>query len=94
MNRTARIGIIGDFDSSKTSHLATNDALHHAAEHLSIEVDISWLPTPSLLTVKGEQRLQQFNGLLAAPGGAYQSLDGALRGIQLARQFTRTFLGT
>ena len=48
MNRTIRIGIIGDFDPKSPYHRATNDALSHAARAVSLSLDCSWLPTPSL----------------------------------------------
>ena len=94
MTETVNIGIIGDYDQSRPSQLAINDALYHAANHLSTKVNITWIPTPSLLTSEGQERLEQSAGLWAAPGGAYQSLDGALRGIQFARELNRPFLGT
>jgi CTP synthase (UTP-ammonia lyase) len=94
MNQTVSIGIIGDYDPNRSAHPATNDALHHAADHLSVRVNIAWLPTPSILTRKGQQRLEQFDGLWASAGSPYQSMDGALQGIQLAREMDRPFFGT
>ena len=94
MSKTANIGIIGDFDQSRPSHQATNDAINHAANHLSIRVNITWLPTQSLLKTENFRGLEQFAGLWAAPGSPYQSLCGALRGIQFARETNHPFLGT
>ena len=94
MNLTVSIGIIGDFDENRVSHVATNEAIYHAANYLSTSVDIVWLPTQSLPTLEGQKRLGQFNGLWAAPGSPYQSLQGALRGIQYAREKNYPFTGT
>ncbi len=94
MVNTVNVGIIGDADQSHPAHQVTNSALNHAAKHLSTGVNISWIPTKSLLTSEGQQRLKQFAGILAAPGGAYQSPDGAVTGIQFARELNRPFLGT
>jgi CTP synthase (UTP-ammonia lyase) len=94
MNETISIGIIGDYDPNRYAHPATNDALHHAANHLSVRVNIAWLPTPSILTKKGQQRLEKFDAIWASAGSPYQSMDGALRGIQLAREMHRPFFGT
>lgn len=38
--RPIRIGIIGNFDAAKTSLIATNYALAHAAEQLSLNTNI------------------------------------------------------
>ena len=94
MVSTVTVGIIGDADESHPAHKVTDSALNHAAKHLSIEANISWIPTKSLLTPEGQQRLKQFDGVLAAPGGAYQSPDGAVSGIQFAREQNYPFLGT
>ncbi len=94
MNQTVSVGIIGDFAADIPSHQATNEAIKHAAKHLSASVSVSWLPTPAPLTEEGQQRLEQFDGLWAAPGRPYKSLDGALRAIQFARKTGRPFIGT
>jgi hypothetical protein len=39
MNDLLRVGIIGDFDPHLRYHLATNEALSHAAHTLSLRVD-------------------------------------------------------
>jgi CTP synthase (UTP-ammonia lyase) len=92
--KTVSIGIIGDFDRTKTSHPATNNALRHAADHLGVRVSIAWIPTPSLLAEEGLGRLEQFDGLWASSGSPYQSAEGALRGIRRARELGRPFIGT
>ena len=94
MGETVNIGIIGDFDPSNPSHRATNDALYHAANHLSVRVNIVWLPTPSFLTEPGQQRLEEFDAVWAGSGSPYQSMEGALSGIQLAREMKKPFIGT
>lgn len=96
MSQPLRIGIIGDFKPGNSSHIATNAALKHAANALSLEVDCSWLPTPfldeKLSTLEIE--LKPYDGLWCAPGSPYQSMAGALRGIQYAREHDRSFVGT
>jgi CTP synthase (UTP-ammonia lyase) len=91
---TIRIGVLGDFDPNKYSHPTTNDAIHHAAKHLSIEAHISWISTPSLLTDPGQKSLAQFDGLWASSGSPYQSMSGMIKGIQTARLLDRPFVGT
>jgi CTP synthase (UTP-ammonia lyase) len=88
------IGIIGDFDQEKPSHIVTKDALQHAADYLSTRINTNWLPTPSIVTEQGYEGLKLFDGLWAAPGSPYQSTDGAFQGIQFAREQNIPFLGT
>jgi CTP synthase (UTP-ammonia lyase) len=92
--KTINIGIIGDYDVNKVSHAATNTAITHAAKQLSLATNVVWLPTPTLLTEEGQQKLTLFDAIWASPGSPYQSLEGALIGIKLARESQRPFIGT
>ena len=84
LNRTLRIGIIGDSDERHPSHVATNEALSHAAGALSVAVDCSWLPTQSLDDGSSDALLRRFDALWCAPGSPYKSMAGALNAIRFA----------
>lgn len=94
MNRSLKVGIIGDFDPHNRTHLATNDALTHAAKTLAAPIDTTWLPTPSLDNEFSQTTLQQFDALWCAPASPYQSMNGALRAIRFAREQNWPFSGT
>src|SRR4026208_472371 len=63
-----RIVIVGEFDPGLPSHRATNDALNHAADYLSVVVEHSWLPSSALAENRSADALQGCEGLWAAPG--------------------------
>jgi CTP synthase (UTP-ammonia lyase) len=89
------IGIIGDFQPSYPSHLATNEALEHSARALSLDLDYAWLPTGSLEDIAANAvRLRQYDGLWCAPGSPYNSMTGALEAIRFAREHNVPFVGT
>ncbi len=89
MTNTIEIGIIGDYDRSNPTHVATNEGIGHAAELLpSLTVKVIWLPTDQ------RHRFDDFHGLICSPGSPYKSLEGALGGIQCARENAIPFLGT
>ncbi len=94
MSETLNIGIIGDFSKSYPSHPATSGALRHAAGYLSVNLNIAWLPTDSLLEHDAIQKLSAFSGLWAAPGSPYKSMEGAIAGIKFARESNVPFIGT
>ena len=94
MDNPLRVGIIGDFAPQRRSHLATNEALGHAAHALSLTVDPAWLPTESLDHADCEATLKQFDVLWCAPASPYKSMRGALKAIQWAREKDWPFLGT
>lgn len=88
-----QIGIIGDFDAKRPSHLATNNALIHAAELTSGDFEICWLPTRKLETDESCTALQSYSGLWGAPGDHDSSL-GMINAIRAAREQNIPYLGT
>jgi CTP synthase (UTP-ammonia lyase) len=94
MAASVKLGIIGDFDPGFHPHAATNEAIAHAAEQLSVAGEIHWLPTPSLLGAEAEATLASMDGLWASPGSPYGSMDGALAAIRFARERDWPFVGT
>jgi len=94
MNQLLTVGIIGDFDPQRRSHIPTNDALRHAATALSVTVECRWLPTQSLAEAGSEAMLQPLDALWCAPGSPYNSMHGALKAIRVARERGWPFIGT
>jgi CTP synthase (UTP-ammonia lyase) len=94
MNSQIKVGVIGDFNPLSETHLATNDALKHAADFLSTSVEIEWIDTAEIERSAVNTALRRFKALWCAPGSPYKSMRGALEGIRLARESGRPFLGT
>jgi CTP synthase (UTP-ammonia lyase) len=94
MTQPVRIAIVGDYNQDSRSHIATNKALTHTSEFLSIPLEYEWLPTQSLSSEESENALRKFHGLWAAPGSPYSSTDGALNSIRFARERGCPFIGT
>ena len=94
MNKTIRVGIIGDYDFGIPSLVATEASLNHAAAAQSIQLNASWIPTASLATDSFKEILTSFHALWCAPGSPYQDMDGALRSIRFAREQGWPFIGT
>jgi CTP synthase (UTP-ammonia lyase) len=91
--RRARIGIVGDYDPGYVSHRETDAALEDGGQRLGIAVAYEWVPTPAV-AAGGTGALAAFDGLWAAPGAPYRSLEGALAGIRFARERGVPFFGT
>jgi len=94
MNKEVKVGIIGDYDPHSRYHIATNEALGHAATALGISLTPSWIPTQSIAKESVETNLRPFQALWCAPGSPYKSMDGALQAIQFAREKRWPFMGT
>jgi CTP synthase (UTP-ammonia lyase) len=88
-----RIGLIGDFDSQKAAHVAIPKALELACSELGVQFAYQWIRTP-LLETDVEQKLSKYQAIWAVPGFPYTNMQGALNGIQFAREHQVPFLGT
>lgn len=88
-----KIALVGDFAPGHTSPEAASAALLHAAAALSLTVEVEWIPTPTFDTDAGLAVLEEYDGIFA-PGGAYESKQGALAAIRFARERHRPFFGT
>jgi CTP synthase (UTP-ammonia lyase) len=59
-----------------------------------VDLECSWLDTPLLAEPSSEVVLTQCDALWCAPGSPYESMAGALRAIQFAREEGWPFIGT
>ncbi|TMB70927.1 MAG: hypothetical protein E6J43_00615 [Chloroflexi bacterium] len=91
--RRTRIGIVGDYGPGYVSHRETGAAIEESARRLGIDVDYEWVST-DLVEAEGTGALETFDGLWAAPGAPYRSLQGGLTGIRFARERGVPFVGT
>ena len=87
------IVIAGDYDAAYISHRETGAALEAAGRRLGLGVAYEWVGTEKIAS-QGTDCLDVFDGLWAAPGSPYRSLDGALAAIRFARERRLPFLGT
>ena len=94
MKQALKVGIVGDHDPQRLSHVATVEALHHAAQALALPLTVEWVPTPSLDGPDVEDRLAPYDALWCSPGSPYRSTEGAHAGIRYAREQEIPFLGT
>ena len=94
MNPAPRIAVIGDFDALSPSHAATNKALDHAADFISLSLECHWLDTGTLAAGEATGALTGCHGLWLAPGSPYRSMDGALNAARFARERGVPFIGT
>ena len=59
-----------------------------------MDLECSWLDTLRLAGPSSEATLKKFDALWCAPGSPYESMAGALRAIQFAREEGWPFIGT
>ncbi len=91
---TLKIGIISDLDDQRASQLMTDAALMHVSEHLSMDIQHTWLTTAALANQDySNDTLKEFHGVWAGPGD-YAYPDAAIEAIQYCRERRKPFFGT
>ncbi len=86
-----KIGLIGDYDINIPAHQAIPMALALINKKLNSAIEYEWIPTDEILD---SSRVSGFDGLWCVPGSPYKNRQGALYGIQYAREKQIPFLGT
>ena len=86
MKQAVRIGIVGDHKPGYRGHVATDEALRHAAAAASTAIDNVWLSTTELEQAATDRGLEAFDGIFMTPGTPYESLPGSLRALRFARE--------
>jgi CTP synthase (UTP-ammonia lyase) len=94
MENKVAIGIIGDFDKTRASHVATNLALMNASSKLNTKLETDWLATSLFEAPGATKTLKKYDGVMASPGSPYKSMGGVLAGINTARESNIPFIGT
>jgi CTP synthase (UTP-ammonia lyase) len=82
---TVRIGVVGAFDSTRPTYVATSEAIAHSAAALRLQAETAWLATESLCR-EGQISLEIFDGFFIAPGSPCRSLHGATTAERVHRR--------
>ncbi|HZY36113.1 MAG TPA: hypothetical protein VFE53_05665 [Mucilaginibacter sp.] len=88
-----KLAIIGDFNPTSRTHIATNSAIEHSKKFLQADLHFEWIPTDSIMA-NFSAITAQYQGFWIAPGSPYKSMAGALEIIKYARLNNIPTLGT
>jgi CTP synthase (UTP-ammonia lyase) len=86
--RASRIALVGDRSDAVVAHAAIPIAIELAAKALGAELAGEWVPSPAGGDVGA------FDGIWCVPGSPYESMEGVLTAIRIARERGIPFLGT
>lgn len=93
MGNLLKIGIIGDYDGSRTSQVRTGESLIHASRELSINIEAEWLPTASLGNQTITEKLSDMDAVWAGPGD-YEDSAAVILTIKHCRETQKPFFAT
>jgi CTP synthase (UTP-ammonia lyase) len=79
-----KLAIIGDFNPSSPTHMATNDGIAHSTKMMGVNLMREWVPTDAIAD-NFDAVVSTYDGFWIAPGSPYKSMDSALRIIEYTR---------
>ncbi|MGD1895634.1 MAG: hypothetical protein ACFB16_01635 [Phormidesmis sp.] len=84
------VAILGEHSPTFKPHAATDAAIPHSCQQLSLSVDSKWVSTEDI----SRSLLETVSGIWVAPGSPYKNMDKMLEAIRYARENHVPCLGT
>src|SRR5690242_11710936 len=88
-----KIAVIGDYNASNATHVATNEALGHMKNFLQADLQFDWVPTDKI-NDDWMSIFRKYQGFLISPGSPYKDMNAVLKVIQFTREHMIPTLGT
>lgn len=83
------IAVIADYNPESETHIATDNALQHAASELGLVIRVTWVATGSLVP----SDLEQFDGIIIGTG-VFNDRSNVLAALRFARESGKPSLAT
>jgi CTP synthase (UTP-ammonia lyase) len=87
---TGKLAILGEYQPSNETHLATDAAIRHSSDALGASVDAEWVPTARI----DPDLFERYDAIWVAPGSPYEDMHKALVAIRHAREHSVPTFGT
>lgn len=89
----AKLAIIGDFNSHRPSHQATNQAIAHSLKSLKCNLSYDWIPTEDIKK-NFDSIIEDYKAFWISPGSPYKNMMNVLHIIEYARRNNIPTFGT
>jgi len=90
---TVKVALVGKYVELHDAYISVREALKHAALHVGVEVDISWVHSVDLEKGRGEDVLKEVDGIIVPGGFGSRGIEGKIRAAQCARTHKQPYLG-
>lgn len=87
------IALVGKYVELHDAYMSVREALHHAALHLGIEVDIAWVHSAELERGRGWEEIRAAHGILVPGGFGDRGIEGKIQAARYAREHKVPYFG-
>lgn len=90
---TVKVALVGKYVELHDAYISVREALKHAALHLGVEVDITWLHSTDMEKGEGLEQLEQVDGVVVPGGFGSRGIEGKILAARHARTHAVPYLG-
>jgi CTP synthase len=88
-----KIALVGKYVELHDAYISVREALKHAALHLGVEVDLSWVHSAELEKGRGWDVIESVDGIVVPGGFGSRGIEGKIQAAQYARTHKVPYLG-
>jgi CTP synthase len=88
-----KIGLVGKYIDLHDAYLSVREAIHHAALHEGVKLELHWIPSQGLENGEYWDEIQSMDGLLVPSGLEASGTEGMIQAAKFARENHIPFFG-
>lgn len=88
-----KVALVGKYVELHDAYISVREALKHAALHLGVEVDLSWVHSAELEKGRGWDTVKDVHGIVVPGGFGSRGIEGKIQAAQYARTHNVPYLG-
>jgi CTP synthase len=90
---TVKVALVGKYVELHDAYISVREALKHAALHMGVEIDISWIHSAELEKGRGCEALNEVDGIVVPGGFGSRGIEGKIMAASHARTNRVPYLG-
>ena len=88
-----KVALVGKYVELHDAYISVREALKHAALHLGVELDLSWVHSAELEKGRGWDEIEKADGIVVPGGFGSRGIEGKIQAAHYARTHRLPYLG-
>ncbi len=88
-----KVALVGKYVELHDAYISVREALKHAALHLGVEVDLSWVHSAEVEKGRGWEIIEGVDGIVVPGGFGSRGIEGKIQAAHYARTHNIPYLG-
>ncbi len=90
---SVKIALVGKYVELHDAYISVREALKHAALHMGVELELSWVQSAELEKGRGHELLEKVDGIVVPGGFGSRGIEGKIQAAHYARINKVPYLG-